>query len=265
MITYVTSYYDIGRENWEEFGRKNSEYINAFDNIISLFEKNSDEKLITFIDEKYFDLINKKIEHINNIKLIKLNENFLNKFTVWKTIDKEREIMNSDTFKKIVGQRIKYPEHTYPEYTLINHCKIDFICYLIDFNLTNTEYFSWFDFGYFSNKLNLPEKLLDLYKLDIEKINFNLINPIEGITKNVYYHLMYAPEIVGGGAFFGRKDKLKEYQNLYHNILFTFQNNINITDDDQHIILQCYFLNNNLIKFHKKYGWFEFFKSNQKT
>ena len=55
--------------------------------------------------------------------------------------------------------------------------------------------------------------------------------------------------------FFGRKDKLLEYQKLYHETLNWFQNELNIADDDQHLALQCYFKNPELFTLHYNGDW----------
>ena len=78
-----------------------------------------------------------------NIKIVPIDYNFMNLLPILKTLEKEREIMNSVDFKNTVGSRIIFPEHTFPEYTLLNHSKIDILCSLID-----------------SNKINYDEKYL---------------------------------------------------------------------------------------------------------
>ena len=48
----------------------------------------------------------------------------MNFLPMWNTLKRENEVMHGQYFKTIVAQRHVYPEHSYPEYTLINHCKI---------------------------------------------------------------------------------------------------------------------------------------------
>jgi hypothetical protein len=42
---------------------------------------------------------------------------------------------------------------------------------------------------------------------------------------------------------------------LYHEILNYFQNTLNIVDDDQHLVLQCYFKNPSLFTMHYLGRW----------
>ena len=267
MNCYVTAFYDIGREKWPKFKRSFDSYLNAFKPFINLFDKNlcEGDEMIVFIDTRHINELDYILKNKNtNIKLIPLDEKILNELHAWKTMDIETRNMNNQNFKNLVINRLTFPECIYPKYTLITHCKIDFVTRVIDLNISDKEYFTWVDFGLLSDKSNIPMKLLDLNKLDLNKINFNLINPIYDIYKSINFNLAVAPEIVSGEVFFGRKEKIKEYQKLYHTILDQFQNSLNIADDDQHIAIQCYFENPELFKLHIHYGWFNFLKVFQK-
>ena len=188
----------------------------------------------------------------------------MNLLPIWKTLEKEREIMNSVDFKNTVGSRIIFPEHTFPEYTLLNHSKIDILCSLIDSNKINCQYYCWIDFGFFADKKNIPKKLLDINRFNLDTINYTLVNNIDDKDKDIYYTLHNAPEKIGGFFFFGRKDRLKEYQILYHKMLKYFQNILNIADDDQHLALQCYFYKSSLFTMHYLGEWHSVLREYQK-
>jgi hypothetical protein len=264
-ICYVTVYYDINRKNWTRFGRTFEEYLETFDPYLKLFNKNNCENdiLIVFIDKKYENILKSKINENINIKIIPIDNDFMLKLPMWKTIEKEREIMNNQEFKNILGWRQNFPEHVFPEYSLINHSKIDFISWIITNNIMNYDYYSWVDFGFFKRKEHIPNKLMDIDKLNINTINYTLINNIDNSDNNIIYTLQYAPEKIGGFFFFGNKDKILEYQKLYHETLKYFQDN-NITDDDQHLALQCYFKNPSLFTLHYLGGWHKSFIHFQK-
>ena len=87
MTCYITSYYDIGRDKWNnKFARSFEDYIHYFEPFIDLFNSDDcrEDEMIVFIDEKYHDKLNNLIESKQidvNITLIILNENMLyNKF-----------------------------------------------------------------------------------------------------------------------------------------------------------------------------------------
>ena len=261
---YVTMFFEINRDKWKNvFTRTFTQYLKEFEPFIPLFNKKTckDDLLIVFIDKKWEYMLDEKIELYKidnnsfNIKVVGIDTNFMSFLPMWNTLETEKKIMHSEYFKAVIAERHVYPEHTYPEYTLINHCKIDLLCALIESKKINYEYYCWVDFGFFKLKENIPEKLLDINKFDLERINYTLINPIDELDKNIYYTLRRAPEKVGGYFFLGHRNKLQEFQKIYHEMLNYFQNILNIVDDDQHLVLQCYFKNPSLFKMHYLGKW----------
>ena len=264
-ICYVTSYYDIGRDSWDGFTRTFDEYLRDFEPFITLFNKDKcgDDMLIVFIDDKHESQLREKIdENTVNIKLIPTNDDFMNTLHMWKTLEREQEVMDNPKFKEILRWRQIYPEHVYAKYTLINHCKIDLICSLFD--KFDYEYYAWADFGFFKLEYNIPDKLMDINKLNLNTINYTLMNHLDDVDIDVFYTLQIAPEKIGGFFFFGRKDKLLEYQELYHDVLDWFQNELQYADDDQHLALQCYFKRPELFTLHYNGAWHKAFVYFQK-
>jgi len=268
MICYVTAFYDIDRSKWKKFKRTAEEYLDFFTPYITLFDKTKcgDDYMIIFMDEKHIDKLNAKIGTKQcNFHIIPINSTFMNQLHCWKTLEIEKENMNSMFFKTLVGDRISFPECYIPEYTLINHCKIDFINYAIENIDQSSSFFAWVDFGFFSKPQNIPKTLLDINKFNKDRINYTLINPITKQDEDIIYTLKHAPEKIGGFFFLGRKDVLKKYQLLYHQILDYYQNIVKICDDDQALVLCCYFKNPNLFAFNNtNFGWHLVFKVNEK-
>lgn len=265
MTTYITAFLDIKRDNWSKFKRTFDDYYNSFKPFIKLFDQRvcEDDNMIVFMDTKYIESFRNNIPKNTKIEVLPLNKDDLPK---WKYIETEFSIMNDPKFIELLGNRSGFPEHNYPEYTIINHSKIDIICNIIDnyADIYKNKYFSWVDFGYFSKEQNIPNRLLDINKLDKTKINYSLINPVEKQDSDIYYTLRFAPEVVGGFWFFGSREKMKEYQQLYLETYLKFHE-LKIVDDDQHIALQCYFNHPDLITFNKTfYGWHKILKYNQK-
>lgn len=264
---YITAFYDINRSGWSRFSRTFDDYLEYFAPYIDLFKNdNGEDHMIVFIDDRYIDRLYERVGNENmKIMLVPINEAFL-KFNIhcWQFLEKEREIMGSKFFKSVIGDRKDYPEAKYPEYTLINHAKIDFVIYAIYSGLTSAETLVWCDFGFFSRKENIPRKLLDISNFDLSKVNYTLINPIEDIDRDIFYTLRYAKEKVGGFFFIGNRNKLIEYQKAYHESL-EFYRKKGICDDDQAMVLYIHFNYPELIKFHvKEYGWHRVFCVNQK-
>ena len=255
-ICFVTAFFDLNRDSWPLFKRTFNEYLSSFGNFVNLFDdKNTQAELIAYIDDRHLDQVYELTKSHKQITIIPMNQDFMHtNLPMWKTLEREREIMNSEKFRNMIPHRLIYPEHTIPEYTLINHCKIDFVSCVINSNITDAYYFSWVDFGYCSTKESIPDKLLDISKLNLEKVNYTLVNALTEYDKDIIYTLKYAPERIGGFFFFGNRNVLKEYQSLYHKILELYQGN-NIADDDQALALACYWTKPDLFHLHGPFGW----------
>jgi len=264
-VCYVSAFYDIGRDNWQYFSRSTEQYIKAFRHYINMFSNNKDKdfEMILFLDKRHIDKV--VLNPDTRIKIIGIDEDFMNTLHIWKTLPREREIISSEYYKQLIPNKLCFPEHLIPEYTLINHSKIDFINYAIN-NLTDAEYLVWSDFGYFDNKEHLiPTKFLDVDKFDKEKITYTLINPLDEMDKDPIYTLKIANEKIGGFFFFGNREKMKHYQALYHEILNDYQNKLGICDDDQALVLSCYYKKPELFSMVCLNGWHKAFFHFQKN
>lgn len=269
MICYVSAFLDIGRGEWSFSERSFERYLNCFIPFLKLFENKScshedkheilsvRNRFCVFIDEKHFSRLQIECKKYNttNIILKKIDREFLYKNTIWNRIEREKEILKSKKYQELVSHKLHLPEHNNAEYTMINHLKIDFVNLCISYYGDIYDYFSWVDFGYFQLKENIPSQLptLDTIRNFLEKsdpktpssIIYGLLNPLTDNDADIKYTLIHAPERVGGFFFFGEKQKLQEYQKLYHSVHSLLQT-LNIVDDDQHIALRCYFANPSL-------------------
>ena len=255
-LCYVTSFLDIKREKWQHFQRTTAEYFREFQPLLDMFLTHPDAPmydLIIFIDKHHVTKLNGRI-FPSNIIVQEIDEEFLVENSVlWRRMEREKEIMESEAYKNIVRHRLHHPEHHNPKYTLINHCKVDFM--YLAMSLSDATHFCWVDFGYFKNSQTIPRNFIDLEKLDKDKINYTLINPIDHERDdNVMYQLQHAPEKVGGFFFSGSREALATYQRLYHDFHERLQR-INIVDDDQHLALMCYFTKPSLFCFHHLGGF----------
>lgn len=253
-VCYVTAYLEIGRENWKFFKRTFDEYFSSFINFLNVYKNDTENNfLYIFMDKSYLHKLASVIENIKNIVLIPIDEQYMFQNSVlWNRIESEEKIMNSEEYKNLIAHRSNCPETHNPKYTLINHAKVDFVKICID--MCKADYFCWVDFGYCNRYDRIPSKLLDIEKLDKNKVNYTLINPINSKDTDIIYTLVNAPEKIGGFFFFGNRNVLKEYQKLYHKVHLDFQNK-KFVDDDQHIALLCYFENQRLFQLHYLGGW----------
>lgn len=248
-ICYITLFLDIGRSEWNTIFRRSFDtYLEHFLPFINLFEPNiaGNDEMIAFIDRKHITTLRSVLTLTTRIKLIEIDTQWMEQLPIWKTLDRERAIMQYDKFQEqIPTYRKACPETYIPEYTLINHCKIDLLALAIQQKFTTAEYFAWVDFGMFKQSTNIPKRLIDINLIAKNKINYTLLNPIKEECKTLSYLQLVAPENIAGYLFIGHQDKILEYQKLYHNILNHLQNNSQ-ADDDQVLALLCYFTQPNL-------------------
>uniref|UniRef100_A0A6C0D0L8 Uncharacterized protein n=1 Tax=viral metagenome TaxID=1070528 RepID=A0A6C0D0L8_9ZZZZ len=250
-ICYVSVYLDIGRSKWNKYPRTFEDYLERFLPYFTLFssESEKDQHMILFIDDRYTKFLESHINSNTRIHLIPINLEWMKtNLPMWQTLEIEKNIMNSESYKKLISHRSECPETYCAEYTLINHCKIDFMNYVIDNICTDSIMYAWTDFGFFSRDYLIPKRLLDINKFDLSKINYTLLNDFTEYDRDVYYTLMHAPERIGGFFFCGSKNSMKKYGELYHYALNYYQSN-NIADDDQALAQFCYFRNPDMFNF----------------
>lgn len=266
-ICYVTAYLELDRKNWSTFSRTFEEYLQSFLPLVKLFRNNdtTDCQLYIYIDDQCY---NQLIEYIPDIQslpitVIQINNSFLLKnMPLWIRLDRETEIINSVEHKKLIGHRLSSPETHNSKYTMINHLKVDFVAHTI--NMTTSTHLCWVDFGYFKDKNKIPLKLLNFNNFHKTKINYSLINELDDNDKDIYYNLSLAPEKIAGSFFFGSRQILMQYQQIYHEMHLYLQN-INVVDDDQHIALLCYFKYPDIFKLHHHGQWHLDFKKFEKS
>lgn len=261
---YITAFYDIGRDKWQKSSRTINNYIFSFLQFIQ-----TKKNIIAFIDDRY--IYHPYLEnYLNNIykntdeqksdeqksykqkpKFIPINKEWLLKNSEsWKKNHISEKIMKSSEYQSLLYSRIKegHPENISSDYNTINHAKVDFIKYAIDNEyVKDTDFVCWIDFGYYgsvfkNNPFNYPHSDIDIHKFDLSKLNFCLKNKITEKDCDIIYTLTNAPIIFTGGFFAGTVQLMKLLYVLYHECLDYFYEN-NISDDDQHIYLQCFLKN----------------------
>jgi hypothetical protein len=246
-MCHVTAFLDLARDSWTTFSRSFEKYFENFTRIVSSVSSNGGS-MIVFIDEKHHQRVHNLTKNNQRVLVIPIDDVFMRKnIWAWGLLENESKIMSSTQYKTLMRDRLRFPEHNNPKYTLINHAKIDFVC--LASTITSADVLCWVDFGY----EKFPDSSIDLDAHDLTKVNYNVINPIDGRDSDVMYTMLNAPEKVGGYFFMGSRDTLRRYQELYHSKLEEMQA-LNLADDDQHLVLRCYFSDPTLFKFHHR-GW----------
>lgn len=242
---------DLNRESWKSYSRSFDEYLEAFKAYTLV-----DYKMIVYIDSKHYDRVKDLLKDQPKKRVISITEQWLSENSwIWRRLPIETEIMAAPVFINIIKHRLHCPETYIPKYTLINHAKIDIVCHSIP--LVDTDYLAWVDFGQFSSRHihKIPNNIMDLSKLDLHKLNICSTNYITEKDQDIYYTLKEAPEVINGYFFFGVKQALLEYQQLFHKNLLHFEK-LRIADDDQHLALRCIFEKPEMFKVWTFPDWF---------
>ena len=254
-ICYVSLFLDIGRDKWTAFNRTFSEYFDSFRPFIELFSRNDpDYEMILYLDKRHTTDVKSAFSPNTKIRIVEIDEEWIHcNLPMWKTLSVEEKIMRSDRYRKLVSHRSHFPEHNFPRYTLLNHCKIDAVAHST--TISSADFFCWVDFGFFASPERIPNGFIDPCKLDSSTINYTLLSLPTDNDKDPFYTLQNAPEKFGGFFFYGRRDKMLEYQKLYHEVLYHYQTNLEIADDDQHLAMACAFKKPNLFTLYNIGKW----------
>ena len=233
-VTIVSAFFDINRS---ELIANNNHHRKVDDYVSQFLKYPSYYKIILFMDSRY------KL-NIPGITIIPINISFLeNEIYAWKCLNKDREVMNSENYKKLVGHRINqgYIENISPEYNSLMHAKVDFLNYAATNGYVTSGIVCWSDFGIYKIfEENHPTEPLDSLKMNTLKVNVCLRNKIKQKDYNPYYTLQYAPETFTGGFFCLHVNNLPVFTELYHKSLNELYS-LGISDDDQHVLLRCYY------------------------
>jgi len=227
-LCLITMYIDINRDKWVYLNRDYKDYFNGF-----LPFTKFEHDIIVFMDEKHYDefiLLLKDNINNNNITVIKINYEFLNKnLHAFSLLENERNILIDPKFKEnyVDKHRLLNPEYNYCEYNILTHSKIDLLAYCIENNLTEAKNIAWVDFGYF--KSSQPHIVPLSYEINTDIFNLNkviicvydYINKEDSFLSRLNHR---HPRRPAAGFFGARRDKILEFQKMYHNVLHLFQN-----------------------------------------
>ena len=226
-VLCVTAFKDINRDKWSEKGvphsRGTDKYLEWFSNL-----KNLPLNLICFADEPIASQIRNRT-FFNNI--YPYNE----RDTFFKYIEFEKRVMNSPYYKGLVASTGSWPEHSVPEYNIVNHNKVNFVRRAYEINPGYTHY-AWIDFGFQRNPSSEPLKwdhiLNNSINYAIDKpLRYNEIPDPETICRN--------PEtgnIIQGALFTVPASLVRWYENAYEKALQHYYSK-NLADDDQSVAL----------------------------
>ena len=252
-LCFVTAFRDIDRGNWKQYQRSTDEYLKRFGRLLSLRHP-----LVIFIDNRYTDDILRLVAASDrstlSTQIIPFDDEFLSQhIDSWQRLPREKEIMSSARYRNRVRHRLSHPEHRVPEYTIINHCKVDFVRFVVDevHKQDKCGRYAWIDFGYIEDFVKVPiGDVPTLGETDLDKVAYVVLrHPIPSDVDRLRV-LTEAPDVIAGGFFCASPKTMVKFAELYHSILGEFQD-ADIADDDQAVVLAAYFLSPALFEFRK--------------
>ncbi|KAK3594537.1 hypothetical protein CHS0354_023593, partial [Potamilus streckersoni] len=237
-VTLVTALYDIGRENWSEWGRNFNIYLEHFKKVLAL-----NVHLAVFVDKSLLEFI----KHNRQGKLDKTRVQVVqfSDLEIFQYYNPIKDIMNSLEFLEN-NEMLAHPEAFSPEYVILMNNKIFFMKTIVDINPFRSTHFFWIDAGYGHGSDIFPKdgqwfprNLMDIHR----KITYiQLYDPMhyEDYVKNLLLHKSLLSPAFIGGFFGGDSQAVREYYHLYHKVFRSLLVE-SIVDDDQNVALLCYF------------------------
>jgi len=205
MITFVTALIDLNEERPDT--RKLNDYINYFKLLCS-----SNIKIHLFLSKNLVDRVKKEITNSVFIKNI-----FIDTINI-----SDLKVVNEIKNLPYTLPHNRYIIKDTVNYMLVQHSKIEFMYLAILKNRFNTDIFFWIDIG-ISKMLSKPTETLDI----LNKLQFTELNYIYFAGKEIPSNpeLLHEPNFrYCGSIFFGNKNNLISFYNLYRKIFRDFIN-----------------------------------------
>lgn len=251
-VLCVTAFRDINRGSWSgrhaQWVRSVDEYISWFSNLAKL-----PVDLVCFCDEPVASKICNQTKFSNIFPYDEQD-------TFFKYIEKERDVMNNNNYKSLLSHRINHPEHSIPEYNIVQHNKTSFVRRASNMFPTYTHY-AWIDFGYIRDQNSIPNTI-DWSPVATERIHYATFQHINDPShiQDPLVNCIHAPSIVQGSMFILPRTLATWYESAYTTILTEQFYKKELTDDDQAIVLQVYKNHFDMFDMHVVPEWFGFFK-----
>lgn len=238
-VTFVTAYYDIGRDKWSNCTRDSDTYFTFFKNV-----KKINSNLVIYCEEENYNKIKNFVSDRNNVKIIIQPFNTIDFYI--KYFEKIKNLMSSLDYRNKVVQNSPtphVPEYNYPEYNIVNFNKISFV--KESMNYFDSDYYGWIDFGFGHNKdyvkytmdIEYPKRVTHDKKVFMRC--FRVPNKNQLFNEQEYWH--NNPDIQGS-SFLGTKKSINTMHDLLQTSISTSLN-IGCIDDDQTQYGMVYLLN----------------------
>ena len=171
----MSSYRDIGRDSWHVKPRPKTAYARHFE-MLRQAMRAAEHELVLYIEPALVHSMALNTTGVTVVPLSSVRNGIYSQY-----LERQRSIMASATYrahamKRIPAKQLKKPEHSIPEYTMVNHDKIA----LLDDarqRFAGYTHVIWIDFGAIRDQTYAPRKL-DLCRLPANRILASNADPI---------------------------------------------------------------------------------------
>ena len=228
MITIVSAFFDIGRNDWVKFARSVDLYFRNFERLCLLANP-----IVLFTESKHRERVLRLQAKKPNLVVYYEDDLFDRHAELLSAI---RQVQQSPAYQQGILDP-NCPEYFEPKYVLVNYLKAQFCVSAIQQQGIDAGLVAWIDFGYLKKKRQLPTSLRWDFEFE-DKIHMYSLLPIDGdidIIKTVKENIVYIQgcHIVAPAQKWPLMARLMErsMDQLFKQ---------GLTDDDQSMLLLAY-------------------------
>ena len=222
-ILLVTAFRDIDRGAWNTFRRGRGLYLEWFSMLAALHNL----PLVCYCEEELQSELPSGAYHIRDYDI---GDTFYPAY-----YDREKEIMEQPDFKAWIGERALNPEHRNPDYSMVTHCKANFVRRAAQ-QYPGYSHYIWIDFGAVRYPLH-PDTVFDWHRLMDDKIHMQVFGDQESYPADPRELCKESPDALSASLFVVPASKARWYEAAYEQELRR-NHERNIADDEQNIMLR---------------------------
>lgn len=222
-VLLVTAFRDINRGTWNAFRRSCRLYMEWFSMLAAL----RGLRLVCYCEDE----LQKELPPGSYaIRDYDMDDTFYRTY-----YDREKEIMQRPDFKEWIGQRALNPEHSNPDYSMVTHCKANFVRRAAE-QYPGFSHYIWIDFGAVRYPLH-PDTAFDWHRLMDDKIHMQVFGDPRSFPADARQLCKESPDALLAALFVVPAEKTRWYERIYEQEL-KYNYDCGIADDEQNIMLR---------------------------
>lgn len=243
-ILFVTAFLEMGRENWAHFQRSSRLYRAWFSTLASL----ENLELVCYYEKDRW----KELPRGNyTLRDFQKEDTFFRDY-----YEAEKEIMQNQAFRAWIGNRRANPEHSKPDYSMMTHCKANFLRRARQ-QYPGHSHYAWIDFG-IAREPMAPDTRFDWRPLMDEKIHMQVFGKPEEYPSDPRELCRRSPDALSASMIVIPERLTEWYEEAYERELRE-NHRLMIADDEQNIMLRMAQKYPDKISADPVKGWYDFF------